>query len=408
MIDFQALEQALAPLAEIGQEELTFMAGSTEVTLKVLVPSEELTVQRYAAEVVPKEDEGSDPHSAQAYLDRFRIEILAHSIIAVGSMDLRGVTAIPTGEILDNKKPVTIPTHKALRKLVARWTRPVIDSVFRKYGEALIRVEKKASEAIEFNPADLDTEIARVEGRLEVLKAEQEKRKNPVTSGFSNIMDLATDASHEAKLSREEGISALAALATTEAPVPEPIPDPVLPPAPEPVPPPPQPPMEEPARESRRPAVPQHGAPPPRIDQPHPAPPAEKPDHVRSPDGVVRSSFVESDNMQSEAEEETRRILDRRRRAAAGKAPLPSGSVLDSMRTQRAPHLDAAEVERQEHTVQHGADMAKAEELGAIGGVPTFRMPTQDLGTSQASPGETSTARPDGGSMNPRFRPPQK
>ena len=71
-IDFQALEQALAPIAEIGQGELTFDMGATPVTLRVLLPAEELEVQRYASEVISARGEGDDPNDAVDYLDRFR------------------------------------------------------------------------------------------------------------------------------------------------------------------------------------------------------------------------------------------------------------------------------------------------------------------------------------------------
>jgi hypothetical protein len=363
-IDFQTLERAMAPLVEIGQDEVTFEAGHTTVTLRVLTPEEELAVQRYAAGSVVDQQ---DTHGAQEFLDRFQTAVLSYAIVALGETDLRGVTLVNTGEVLPNGKPVSVPKHKAMRDLLTRWTRPVMDSVFRKYGEALDKVEQKASKAIHFEPADLTTEIERLEARVTLLKEERERRANPTRGNFSNMMNLATSASQEAKRDREEGLETLR---ITREPAQNPLPEEV---------------------QTRQPKVPEQGTPPVRIDQPLPAIPAEKPPQPATPMSGSRGSLVESDDMQDAVAEETQRIMERRRLQA-----------LEQMRLQRPPHADAAEVEQQEQT------LAKAHLMGTKGGLEAYRMPTQNL--DAVAPTENAPLqRPvDGGSVNPRFRPPAR
>ena len=422
-IDLQALERALAPLAEIGQDEVEFPAGNTVVFLRVLIPSEERAVQRYAAGAIqkgkPDEDDG-DPQGAQEFLDRFRIEVIAYAIVQVGELDLRDVEVIATGAHLDNGKAITVPKVQAMRKLIGKWTRPVLDSVFRKYGEAIDKVEQRSTKAIKFEPADLATEIERLEARLTGLKEEQERRKNPPKSVFGDMMDLATGASNDAKRDREEGLDTIRAARSGQAVLESEVAAEQAAAAAAPA----TPPEEEPhpevfgtqpaqRRQPRQPVTPGQGAPPPRTDQPQAAPPAER-DQGHDPLGDVQDSFMDSgdaDSVRAAMIAEERRILARRARLAQGQAPPPSQAVTDHLRTpQRAPHQAAAEVEAVEQAVEQGADLARATEAGKVGNVQAYRLPAQSLTAPSSQPPinprpAPSSPAPDGGSRNPRFNP---
>ena len=152
-IDFKALEQALAPIEEIGQGELTFEAASTTITLRVLLPAEEVEAQRYAASVLQDEVEGD--HSAVDYLDRFRIACLSHSVVAIGDMDFRGLEYVETGEVLPNGSPIKVTKSKALRTLLARWTRSTLTVVYSKFSDLTSKAEAAAESLIEYTPSDL-------------------------------------------------------------------------------------------------------------------------------------------------------------------------------------------------------------------------------------------------------------
>lgn len=420
-IDLQALAQALAPIAEVGQQEISFNVGATPVVLRVLIPSEELAVQRYSSSILPTDPDASeDKQMVQEYLDRFRTEVLSTALVEAGGIDFRGLTLVPTGEVLDNGKPVQVPKVLAVRGLIGQWTRPVLDSMFRKYGELLDKVEVKVSAAIKFDPTDINTEIARLEDRLVALKEEKDRREKKTRSMFSNMVGMATQDSKDAKEEREEGLETLrvsrpepkAAPSSSKMEVTaEPDED--------------DPPMDEevfggPVRPSRTPRQPPPGA-APRIDQPGaPTPPAEKATVSKSPSGRVdllpdiRDSRVDSDDSQAmltAAEEEHFRILERRRRAAAGQ-PVPSSSVLGMIPGRpQPPHLDAVRVESETQVVQRGAQVAevtaRAEAIGHINGIETFRMPSQDL-ASVPTGGPQPVAPALADTRNPRFRPPTR
>lgn len=376
MLDLRALEEAFAPITSLGQQELTFDAGPTKVTLRALVPEEELAVQRYAAEVV--DPENPDMMSAQQYLDRFRIAILSTSLVQIGNLDLRCQDMVATGETLPNGKPVMVQKAKAIRQLLADWSQPIVDAMFRKYGEVVDLLEAKTTKAIHFDPTNLDTEIERLESRVAVLKEERERRKNNSKSMFNDMVREASKESQEAKHVREEGLDKLKTLPAIpeKAPVEQPVS--VEQPVPQPAP--------------RVPAIPPSGS-APRIDAPVPSnrqAPAPRP-----PEGP-RSSFVDTsdqEGMAAEAEAETMRIMRRR----AGIIDPPP-----ALRTQqRPPHLDARDTEQEVST------LLAAKRAGTMDGVDVYQLPVQELGPrepAQVKPAAPPPPAPDGGSINPRFR----
>ena len=183
-IDFKALEQALAPIAEIGQGELTFDAGGTSITLRVLRPSEEVEAQKYASVAL----EGETEHAAVDYLDRFRLGCLSHAIMAVGSQDFRNVDFVTTGETLDNGTSIKVPTYKAMRQLLGRWTRAALSGVFTKFHELIMQTELEAEKAIIFKPANIPSEIDRLHQRITELRAEMEKAEAVKKTAFSETV----------------------------------------------------------------------------------------------------------------------------------------------------------------------------------------------------------------------------
>jgi hypothetical protein len=380
-IDFKALEQALAPIAEIGQGELTFDAGGTQITLRVLRPAEEVEAQKFAAVAL----EGEADHAAVDYLDRFRLACLSHAIVAVGSQDFRNVDYVTTGETLDNGVAVKVPKHKALQMLLARWTRAALAGVFTKFHELLTRTELDAEKAIIFEPANIPSEIDRLNQRITELRSEMEKATAVEKTKFSETVSRV-----EAQVASQMQVPVPEKVETQE-PISEPTPvrraGPVIPQQA-------APPMERPTTM----------APPPRVDAPVSAPPPSRAD----------SSFVDTaddDSMNAAMNAEHQRLMDMRQRAFEGRSQS-DGSALDTIHPQlqqrrRPPHQDAFETE--EDVGLTAALAQRARELSPTAdGIPVFAMPAQDLDVPMTQ------IRPDkralnpqiahGGSTNPRFQ----
>ena len=184
MLDLNTLKNALKPLSEMGREEFTFEVDDISVTLRPLLPLEEVQVQRYAASVLEdiQAQEGlssSDNMSRAAamdYFDRFRIEIIANAIVQVNDLDLRNEKYIATGETLENGTPVQVPRGIAMRGIVQEWSRAMITVCFTRYGDLVQKIADEADKIAQTTLPDLDAEIERVEARLKTLKQDRETR----------------------------------------------------------------------------------------------------------------------------------------------------------------------------------------------------------------------------------------
>jgi hypothetical protein len=155
-----------------------------QITICPLLPKDEVKVQRYAASVLDdiQSQEGSEVEdqmsraSALDYFDRFRIEIIANSIVQVDDLDLRAVATIPTGEYLKNGTPIQISRGLAMREIVQGWSRALITICFARYGDLVQRIADEADKIAQTTLPDLEAEIERVEKRLERLRSDLETR----------------------------------------------------------------------------------------------------------------------------------------------------------------------------------------------------------------------------------------
>ncbi len=78
------LKAVLAPLSEIGKDEFTFHIEGADITVRPLLPHEEVSVQKFSASILDaaQQEEGAttDDNMSRAaaldYFDRFRIEVV--------------------------------------------------------------------------------------------------------------------------------------------------------------------------------------------------------------------------------------------------------------------------------------------------------------------------------------------
>lgn len=391
MISLDLLREAMQPLIEVGKDEIEFDAFGTLVALRPLLPKEEVLVQRAAAIVVEQnrrfeeslreqtggeetaETDSMTRASALDYFDRFRVEVIAHALVQVGGLDLRGVEFVATGETLPNGNPVKVAKPVALRPLVENWSRAMISFVFAKYGELMDRLNKTADEAVEDNPADLDAEISRLEERLADAKAERAKRAGGdpgITSEqIENFIGLGA--------SMEEGAKQAAALPSAREINQQ---------------------LRGKAEQERAPqpapkAAPRQSVLPPTVPPPTPDPvpvkyslPPEPPAPSAFDEAVAAPSSFGGDDLDALAAEEERILLARQKSAQSRgtpSAPAPKDSL------------------------------SQAKPVGTVQGMEAYRLPTETIserGRKGAPPAAPSTGvnPAPADTRNPNFRPPKR
>jgi hypothetical protein len=397
MLDLKYLEGALSGIAEVGKGEVTFDFNGTSLTMKALLPSEEVEVQKYASVVLEdvggEEDAGST--ATMEYLDRFKLALISNSIIAIGGDDLRDEGFIATGEKLPNGREVMIPRWEAIRKVAEKWSRPSLTLLFKKYSELIDKIESQAESAVDFDPVDLDTEIERLESRLAELHARKEEIKkeqepkgiNKMVGAMSGAMSNLDEAAMGIEGTTFEGVG--------------------------------DPPQEEDEgnppldrdQETPRPSVRASSIPQDITSQPSSTPQnAPEPEPEPEPDEVAEADLAEAEADENERAEEADRVLN----------TIEEGSFVDpenknetqailqaenerlarSRSQRRPPHLDALQASKE--TAQ----------VGSIDGVDAFRIGDQAEEITKPQPSsqvaDDDVNSKQDGTRNPRFTPPRR
>jgi len=363
MVSLDLLRNALKPISKVGQDELSFEIQGVRLVLRPLTQKEEIAAQKILAP-----DEGlpdGDQFTALEFFTKFRVEVLAYSIVEVNGLDLRDSPKVETGEATPSGIPIKVEKHVAIRELVESWPRQLLTFAFSKYGELAQRVTEQLDSYLEKNESDLDTEIARLEARLEDVRKQRISRAAG-NAGISQeaLMDLIQK-SNDDEIARAQAVTIGDAVSDrvrarkVEEPKEEP------PPRQE-----PQPELTPPPRKSVIPT----SVPPPTSDQNFP------PQQEVTSFGDFLSSFG-GDDLDSVAAEERRILESRSSRAAMPKSPPPVQEPVDPI--------------------------AQARPAGKVGNVDAFRLPTEVIsergrGVPSSNPVQGQT------SVNPNFRSPKR
>lgn len=286
-ISLKALEAAVTKVEQIRDDELTFEAGDSVITLRGLRPDEDTSVQRYANEVLPKDGSPADQTTLADFMDRMRFGILGYSVVQIDDLDLRNVEYL---DAEDEDGTYQIPKHEGLRELIKKsWSRAMMSVVFKKFTELLDKIEIRAEKAVHFDPEDLDDEISRIETRLSELKESKSKREDEVRDNIRNTQKAVSNINASQEQARN-----IAQKAKDSTRAPDPAPEPAAPSQPAP---------SQTAAEAtqRRPSIPQSAPPPQRpnpvAEEPEPSRPVHPPtpDHRGSiPDPYGGDSFMDT------------------------------------------------------------------------------------------------------------------
>ena len=378
MLDLTSLKQAFEPLSQVGRDEKTFDVEGTTLTIRPLLPMEEVQVQRFSASVLDEiqnqEGLGNQDQMSRAaamdYFDRFRIEVIAYSIVQVNDTDLRKVERVPTGEVLENGTPVQVPRTIAMRGIVQTWSRAMITVCFAKYGDLVQKIADEADKIVTQSLADLDAEIERTENRLKELKEDRETR----AKGDPSVTAMQITQLVQAGAEMQEDVRRAAAKAEAEKMAAQ---------ATEPTPPP-----------QRKSVIPDEAPPPsPAVVReeagfPPPAAPA-------APLEDLRSSFEDGEDAEVMAAEEARILEAQKRARTASRQKMAPQDAGQAVVPQPPP---APETSRD--------SLSRAQSVGSVEGVEAYRLPAEEMSPrGRKNSASKKQAAPDrDATLNPNFK----
>lgn len=394
MLTFAELERALKPISRVGMDEVQFNARGDVIVLRPIRPQEEVQVGRYAREVVADTPPGEDPdqHAAMEYINRYKVMTLAFAIVQINDVDMRNEGYVLLPEKTDAGRHIRVPKHVAMRDLILKmWSPTLIRAAHTTYSNLLKSIEREYVDLVENSPADLDTEIARLEEELAKLKAERESRATGDASVSKNDLDK---------------------LFTTPKP-----PEPPKPPSPsvatlEP--------EEDTITMDRMPTAADYQdleegyEEEPIPESPLPPPPAQAP---RRPEPVeIQDSFADPDDPEVMAAEEARILAARRAAAASRRESMTAQATATRPPRRTPPHMRGREAGLTDSEVR----AATPEELAALGIPPNMAQPEDPTPQvpetlsprgrrhrSQQEGPEINPDQPDPKTRNRRFVPPK-
>ena len=178
-VDISQLKQSLNKIKQIGYQEDTFDVDGMQLTLRTLASYEEVEADQWAGEALEEANGEQDVAAFNLWMDRLKIGCLSYSIVAIDDLNLREEEYVQDG-VDQNGKAILRPRHEAVRKLVASWSRTLLQVVFSKYGELLSQAESEIFKRIHVEPHDLDSEVQRLEARVKELRDLQDKKQRQV------------------------------------------------------------------------------------------------------------------------------------------------------------------------------------------------------------------------------------
>ena len=223
-MDLSDLKSVLAPLSQIGKDEFSFTIEGSTITVRPLLPHEEVAVQKHSAAILDsaQDEEGAAPDdnmsraTALDYFDRFRIEVVSHAVCQINDTDFRGINYIETGETLPNGKMIRLPRHVAVRDIIINaWSRSMITICFGKYGELVTKLAEAADNIGKEAIPDIEVELSRTQERLSQLEGEKARR----AKGDPGIMEdqIRSLVEADGQMKKDVGIAIKAARALTSA-----------------------------------------------------------------------------------------------------------------------------------------------------------------------------------------------
>lgn len=214
-LQVRKIAEALAKAQGVGQVEEDATIAGCRVVLRSLRPDE---YEQIHAECAEKED--------LAYLNAYRSEHLARSIVELNGEDLRSVEFVEVDG--PDGAPINIERHEFMRDYVlSTWSREAVDVAFRKFNDVVQKADKASAEGVHFDTPDetaeekyrrLMTEMRDLEGELPMdlalrlleeagytkrvstqdFEAAQERLKNMVAANEAKTADSTPDPAPQA------------------------------------------------------------------------------------------------------------------------------------------------------------------------------------------------------------------
>jgi hypothetical protein len=177
-MDLSQLKKAFEPISQIGHLRKTVEVFGLSMTLRTLTVREDAEVQRILSDLREEEDT-----TTVEYLDIFRKETLARSIVKVGDQDL-DEEYVKTGDLLENGTPVKVRKVVAVSEILDTFSRVVLGEIFTLLTDLTTEAEEEVKK---LNPTTKNVEEEKQELQARVEDLELLERSNKSDEAFKSL-----------------------------------------------------------------------------------------------------------------------------------------------------------------------------------------------------------------------------
>lgn len=226
---FSKLNSAFKRLQSLGEQEETFDIEGMSITVRQLRFEDSLFVSELSmgAFASAKEDGMMETSSIVQHFKVLQTETLARAIIQIDDLDLRAVQFMETGELTDAGVPVKVPVVEALKGFLEPWSSSLVAGVYERYQRMTQAVEARIEEKVKGTPADIDTEVSRLQSRIKELEDQKIQRVDALKVDHAMRMNqLNASAPEEATVQEfplQQRVVPQERIIPEEAPPPEPL-----------------------------------------------------------------------------------------------------------------------------------------------------------------------------------------
>jgi len=173
------LQKAFKPLLELSHQERKLNLAGVNIVLRTITPKEESEIQKSLPAL-----NGDEETSPVEFVDVFRKETLARSIVQIEDLDLRSLQYLETGEEKNGVR-VKITKVEAVSRVIENWSRAIVVSAFQEFTNLLEEQEKLLKQKLDFTPDNKDAEKEILKSRIEEI--ERAQSVNSVSSKHSEV-----------------------------------------------------------------------------------------------------------------------------------------------------------------------------------------------------------------------------
>ena len=191
-IHINKIEQGLEKVRELGHASDTFQVCGHTIGVRTLSRPQLREINLYCKPYLEDAQEQDTTFAMTDWMQKVREETLAHAIVLVNDVDLRGVEFVQLAD--EDGEPVKKQKHVVVREILQNWANSTLSVVYDKYREVVEQADEDLQDSV-----DLESDSAKIT-RIKALQKKMDKLKRKVPDDLlekEGLIETQSDANDD-------------------------------------------------------------------------------------------------------------------------------------------------------------------------------------------------------------------